>query len=169
MRGLSLEESRIFGMGTPRGGHEASTSTWPREGWLGVQRCRLRGRARKNGARGDRGLGREERREREDGRPRAINIPKYAGKPRTHIHMYVHVHAYARSCSRTPVRALSIYTFTYANCKYNLSEILYSRWRAYDARERIVDATIARALAHSVYYMPINITFEFRFEFLLYR
>jgi len=116
LRNRGFSTSRHTSRGTRGLGDEYLTERGLARG--AEARCRVRGRAgrgarsmEERGETRQSGLGREEaRREREDGRPRAINIPKYAGKPRTHTHTHTHIYA----CARALVFAYILYEL----CQY---------------------------------------------------
>lgn len=88
-----------------------------------------------------------------DGRPRAINIPKYAGNSRA-AHAYVYACARARSSSRTSSELCQYMPSTYANCKYNLSVHIFATVRVC-VRVRIVNVT-SRSRARTCYVSEIS-------------
>lgn len=140
---------RFSGWVTSRGGNTRTRRRVYPEGGVGVQgRGRIRGGARWGEERGGTGWGRG------DGRPRAINIPKYAGNSRA-AHAYVYACARARSRSRTSSELCQYMLSTYANCKYNLSGPVYIRDCAGICARTNCKCNITLASAHMLHIRDI--------------
>lgn len=146
---------RFSGWVTSRGGNTRRRGLgdgYP-EGGVGVQgRGRIRGGARRKGG-GEKGGG--------DGRPRAINIPKYAGNPRAYTYVYLRVRARAL----TSLGLCQYMPSTYANCKYNLSGPgMFAHYACMCARTNCKRNNIA--LAHMLHIGDMYFTREYSFRIL---